>query len=177
MRCPPTCCFSFSQLAAVGHDGSDGRTRRTEGTAAGAPARTTVVRYDQTTERTGIDPTYLKNIRLFISKFNYLLLLPKRLNRRTNRFGVFQISLVKRLKLDVMKNVTEQFYDNARVLCAIVKGPKHTVEIQFQFANPWPEGQGYYLVDENGKERRNNGQLWEDFRTALRQAHLVAERL
>ncbi len=90
---------------------------------------------------------------------------------------VLQISLVKRVKLDVMKNVTEEFYDGARVLCAIVKGPKHTVEIHFQFANPWPEGQGYYLKDENGKERRNNGQLWEDFRTALRQAHLVAERL
>ena len=72
-----------------------------------------------------------------------------------------------------MKNVTEEFYDNAQVLCGIVKGPKHTVEIHFRFANPWPEGQGYYLKDENGKERRNDGQLWEDFRTALRQAHLV----
>ena len=87
------------------------------------------------------------------------------------------MSLVKKVKLDVMKNVTEEFYDSARVLCAIVKGPKHTVEIHFQFANPWPEGQGYYLKDESGKERRNNGQLWEDFRTALRQAHLAAERL
>jgi hypothetical protein len=30
MRCPPTSWFSFSQLSAVGHDGSDGRTRRAE---------------------------------------------------------------------------------------------------------------------------------------------------
>ena len=65
MSCPPTCCFSFSQLAAVGHDGSEGRTRRPEGTTTGASARTSVVRYDHTTERTGIDPTYLRNIRLF----------------------------------------------------------------------------------------------------------------
>jgi len=27
MSCPPTCCFSFSQLAALGQDGSEGRTR------------------------------------------------------------------------------------------------------------------------------------------------------
>src|SRR5580692_8672209 len=65
MSCPPTCCFSSSQLAAVGHDGSEGRTRRPEGITTGASARTSVIRYDHTTERMGIDPTYLRNIRLF----------------------------------------------------------------------------------------------------------------
>jgi hypothetical protein len=65
MSRPPTCRFSFSQLAAVGHDGSEGRTRRPEGTTKVASARTSVVRYDHTPERTGIDPTYLRNIRLF----------------------------------------------------------------------------------------------------------------
>ena len=30
VRCPPTCCFSCSQLAALGQDGSEGRTRRAE---------------------------------------------------------------------------------------------------------------------------------------------------
>ena len=76
-----------------------------------------------------------------------------------------------------MKNSTEDFRDNAEVLCGIVKGSKHTVEIHFRFANPWPAGQGYYLKDENGKKHTINGQLWENFRTALRQAHFVAEHL
>ncbi len=31
MRLPPTCCFSLSQLAALGHEGSPGRTRRKDG--------------------------------------------------------------------------------------------------------------------------------------------------
>jgi hypothetical protein len=64
MSCPPTCSFSFSQLAAVGHDGSDGRTRRTVELAK--VARVNVGRYRKTEEMSGIAARPLRKLLLFI---------------------------------------------------------------------------------------------------------------
>src|ERR1700740_2454119 len=65
MSCPPTCRFSFSQLAAVGHDGSDGRTRRMG--ALAKAARIDVGRYRQIEEKSGIAARRLMKLLLFIS--------------------------------------------------------------------------------------------------------------
>jgi hypothetical protein len=64
MSYPPTCCFSFSQLAAVGHDGSDGRTRRTVELVKAA--RIDVGRYRKTEEISGIAARPLRKLLLFI---------------------------------------------------------------------------------------------------------------
>ena len=64
MSCPPTCCFSFSQLTGVGHDGSDGRTRRTVELAKAA--RIDVGRHRKAEEISGIAANALRKLLLFI---------------------------------------------------------------------------------------------------------------
>jgi hypothetical protein len=60
-RRPPTCCFNFSQLAALGHPGSEGRTRRREAAPAEGAAS-----HDAIPGRAGIAPMRLRNVRRFI---------------------------------------------------------------------------------------------------------------
>jgi hypothetical protein len=64
MSWPPTCWFNFSQQAAVGHDGSDGRTRRTELTEA---ARIGFERYRSKTESNRIAASGSRKPLLFVA--------------------------------------------------------------------------------------------------------------
>src|SRR5271166_6141798 len=64
IRCPPTSRFSRSQLASLGQDGSEGRTRRTE--RGGSAARVAVIGPGKTADSRGIAATRLSMLLLFM---------------------------------------------------------------------------------------------------------------
>src|SRR5271167_1066787 len=78
MRCPPTCCFSFSQLAPLGHDGSEGRWRRPEDFANGTAACSGLKKRGHRTGRRGIAAKRLSKLLLFIPAYVLARLRPGR---------------------------------------------------------------------------------------------------
>src|SRR5215831_2678601 len=64
MRLPPTCCLSFSQLAALGHAVSPGRTREPIADLGSAKKR-----YGSSADRSGSEATCLRRVRRSMEKY------------------------------------------------------------------------------------------------------------
>jgi hypothetical protein len=88
MSCPPTCCFNFCHLAAVGQDGSEGRTRRVEGSVSAEANQGGMATYDETMGSAGIEASCLRNFRLFIRFISRLLRRQRAVYLRLSGSGV-----------------------------------------------------------------------------------------